>query len=394
MATERTDPVEPELSIIVPVRNGAGTLRACLEALVSAPGPARELIVVDDGSEDNSADIAASLGVRTLKYAHRLGCAGARNSGARHTTGPVLVFVDDDVVIHPSALQRISKFMSENPDYCAVFGSYDSEPGDPGFMSQYRNLLHHFTHQRGKCEAETFWTGLGAIRRSDFQKIGEFRSIPAVADVALGLELSDAGFRIRLDRDLLGTHLKSWTFTSILATDIFLRAAPWSEIILKRGRITDDLNTTLLNRIGVALAMATVGLAGLAAIIPGFCALAAVSLLGALLANTHLFKRYWKARGIVFTLGVVPLLFVHQLCCGAGLALALKRYVINATWPLHDGRVSVQPPNREAAGARPYHGSALASRWPATSEFEQFPVDGGTSQRGCTQSPLLLSPLE
>jgi len=120
MATERTDPVEPELSIIVPVRNGAGTLRACLEALVSAPGPARELIVVDDGSEDNSADIAASLGVRTLKYAHRLGCAGARNSGARHTTGPVLVFVDDDVVIHPSALQRISKFMSENPDYCAV----------------------------------------------------------------------------------------------------------------------------------------------------------------------------------------------------------------------------------------------------------------------------------
>ena len=143
----------PELSIIVPVHNGAGTLRACLEAVLSAPGPARELIVVDDGSHDNSADIAASLGVRVFRNPHNRGCAAARNSGANYTTAPILVFVDADVVIHSSALERISRFMLENPGYSAVFGSYDSEPDHPGFVSQYRNLLHHFTHQSGKLRS-------------------------------------------------------------------------------------------------------------------------------------------------------------------------------------------------------------------------------------------------
>ena len=351
MAAERTDPVEPKLSIIVPVHNGADTLRRCLEALLSAPGPARELIVVDDGSGDNSADIAASLGVRTLKHSHRLGCAAARNSGARHTTGPILVFVDADVVIHPSAPERISNFMSENRNYSAVFGSYDAEPTDPAFVSQYRNLLHHFTHQSGKCEAETFWTGLGAVRRSDFENVGGFRA-SSLGDIALGLDLSDAGLRIRLDRELLGTHLKTWSLRTMVSTDIFLRAVPWSGLILSRGRIADDLNTTLLNRVGVALAMATVAFTTLAAIIPAFGALAALSVLGTLLANMPVFKRFWKARGVIFTLSVVPLHFVHQLCCGVGFALALTRHFIDATAPLHDGLVSVETADRHSIGLR------------------------------------------
>src|SRR6476620_4467307 len=111
---------QPELSIIVPVHNGAGTLRACLDALLRAPGPARELTVIDDESRDDSAAIAVSMGVRTIRCAHNRGCGAARNSGEKETTGPILVFVDSDVVIQPDTLQRISKFMSENPGYSAV----------------------------------------------------------------------------------------------------------------------------------------------------------------------------------------------------------------------------------------------------------------------------------
>ena len=123
------------------MHNGAATLGGCLEALLSAPGPTRGLIVVDNGSRDDSADIAASLGVCTLRQLCNLGCSTARNSGSKHATAPILVFVDVDVVIHRDALQRISKFMSDNPDHAAVFGSYDCEPGDLRFVSQYRNLF-------------------------------------------------------------------------------------------------------------------------------------------------------------------------------------------------------------------------------------------------------------
>jgi len=335
----------PELAIIVPVHNGARTLRACLEALVSAPGPTRELIVVDDGSIDGSADIAAAMDVRIIRHRNTLGDGAARNSGVKQTTAAVLAFVDSDVVIHPDALQRISEFMSTEPGYAAVFGSYDAKPSDPGFVSQYRNLLHHFTHQRGNSEAETFWTGLGAMRRSVFQSAGGFRSdCRPIADVALGLQLSDAGFRIRLDQELLGTHLKAWTLRTMVVTDIFMRAAPWSEIILTRGRFSNDLSTSVINRLGVAFAIATVAFASLATMIPVFVALAKLSLLVGFLANTPVFKQFWKERGAIFTLGVVPLHFVHQLCSGIGFALALKRRFLGAVTPLRDGLASLEQP--------------------------------------------------
>ena len=116
----------------------------------------------------------------------------------------------------------------------------------------------------------------------------------------------------------------------MVATDIFLRALPWSEIILSRGRIADDLNTSVINRLGVALAIATIAIATLATIIPAFRALAGLLFIATLLADIHVLKQFWKERGPVFTIGVVPLHFVHRLCSGAGFAIALKQHYLDA----------------------------------------------------------------
>jgi GT2 family glycosyltransferase len=318
--------LNPELSIVIPVYNGAGTLRLCLEALQNAPGPTREIVVVDDGSNDDSVGVARSFGVRTIRHRDNHGCGVARNTGVEQTTAPILVFVDSDVVIHPDALLRISNFLSKHRDCAAVFGSYDAKPGDPGFVSQYRNLLHRFTHQKGNPEAETFWTGLGAVRRPAFQRVGGFNpKYAGIPDVAFGLDLSDAGFRIRLDRDLLCTHLKKWTLRRMVATDVFMRALPWSLAVLERRKMTNDLNTSTINRIGVALASATMAFGAAAAFVPALATLMALSLIGNVLANTSVLREFRKERGLIFALGVVPLHFLHQLCAAAGVALALQR---------------------------------------------------------------------
>lgn len=329
----------PALAVIVPVRDGAGTLHACLEAILSAPGPTRELIVIDDRSCDGSADIAAALGVRTAKVVGGPGgCAAARNYGVEQTIADVLVFVDADVVIHSNALTRIFDFMSKSPTYAAVFGSYDARPENANFVSQYRNLLHHFTHQSGNPEAKTFWTGVGAVRRPVFQAVGGFPSdCHGIEDIAFGLRLSDAGFRIRLDRQLLGTHLKAWTLRTMVATDTFVRAVPWSKLILSSGRMTNDLNTSVSNRLAVVLATSTVAFATLATISPTFRALAGLLFLATLVADIYVLKQFWKERGPAFTMGVVPLHFVHRLCSGIGFAIALTQHFLNArfrSWPL------------------------------------------------------------
>ncbi len=234
------------------------------------------------------------------------------------------------MVIDSDALQRVAAFLADSADYAAVFGSYDSEPGDPGFVSQYRNLLHRFIHQNGKRDAETFWTGLGAVRRSAFESGDGFRPNCPISDVLLGLDLTDAGFRIRSDPELLGKHLKPWTWRTMVTTDLFLRAVPWTEIILSRGGFTDDLNTSRTYRIGVAAANLAVAGLLIAVFIPAFLVIAALAFVTMLVANAQVLKEFRKERGVLFTLGVVPLHIVHQLCSSAGFAIGFVQHYLGA----------------------------------------------------------------
>ena len=313
----------PELSIIVPVYNSAQTLAPCLHALLDADGPSREIVVVDDASDDESDKIAQMPGVRLIKLESNGGPARARNEGVKRARSTTIVFIDSDVVIHSDALQRILPFFDENPEYCAVFGSYDAEPFAGTPVSLYRNLLHHFTHQCGQREAETFWTGIGAIKRSAFDHVGGFRDDAAVLeDVDLGLRLRDAGFRIALDKYLLGAHLKRWTLLSMMKTDVFDRALPWSKLAFERGGLGRQLNTTYGQRLSVFCACLTVILSVVSLGIPWAALLAAVSFLTFMALNVSLFRFFMRRHGIGFAAATVPLHLVHHLCAATGFALA------------------------------------------------------------------------
>jgi glycosyltransferase involved in cell wall biosynthesis len=324
----RAESALPKLSIIVPVFNGAATLRACLEALIEAPGPSREILVSDDGSQDNSVEIASSMGVSIIRSEVNRGVGAARNAAASRARAPILVFVDCDAVIHRDALNRMAAFLEVNPQFSAVFGSYDTKPTAPNFVSQYRNLLHHFTHQNGRFEAETLWTGLGAIRRSVFEHAEGFcEARPCLEDVELGLRLSSEGFRIALVPSLNCTHLKAWTLIGMAKTDLFSRALPWSTLLLERRRLTSDLNTNGNGRVGVAsISLAATSLP-LAAAWPGFglVTLAVMALL--MLSMQPLLQFFCRERGVLFAARCVPCHFIHLLCASAGFLMALLHYL-------------------------------------------------------------------
>src|SRR3972149_10896193 len=162
------------ISIIIPVYNTPHDLLECLSALRASSYPNSEIIVVDDASTDDTHLIATRTGVRVLRLTENSGPAPARNHGARHAKGNILIFVDADVVVSPGVISRMVKVFEEHPDVAAVFGSYDVSPRAVGLVSQYSNLLHHFVHQNCDPEASTFWAGFGAIRRSVFEEIGGF----------------------------------------------------------------------------------------------------------------------------------------------------------------------------------------------------------------------------
>jgi cellulose synthase/poly-beta-1,6-N-acetylglucosamine synthase-like glycosyltransferase len=316
----------PTLSVIVPVRNGAGTLAACLGAL-SGRGRV-EVIVVDDASSDGSGRIAERFGARVVRLAGRRGPGAARNAGAALASGAVLAFVDADVALHPGALDRIVAAFAAEPALDAVFGSYDDRPAVATMVGRYRNLLHHFFHQRASGTPETFWAGIGAVRASRFWSLGGFSEewCDGIEDIELGRRLRRAGASITLDRNLLGTHMKDWTRATMVRTDFCKRALPWTRLILAEGKLPTTLNASTDQRLGLLAALTAIACAFGSLWNPWWLAGASAALIGVLVINRALFALFRRLHGEGFMLGCLPLLLLYYAVAAAGFAAALAVY--------------------------------------------------------------------
>jgi glycosyltransferase involved in cell wall biosynthesis len=254
----------PRLSIIVPVHNGGQSLQLCLQALAASSRAPDEVIVVDDGSTDSSADQGWRHGARVVRHrgAPR-GPAFARNRGVETASGSVMVFIDADVVVH------------------------------------------RYTHQHSRREASTFWAGCGAVRRDAFTDVGGFDenyTRPSIEDIEFGVRLRKAGYHVWLCPEVLVTHLKHWNLLTLLRSDICDRAIPWTRLILRDARLPDDLNLDITARLSALAAWSLLlGLAfgfwhsflWIGAMLAGF---ALVTL------NVGLYRCYMQKGGVCLTL--------------------------------------------------------------------------------------------
>lgn len=146
------------ISVIIPLYNNAAFIDACLTAIYRCT-PSPQIIVVDDASTDGSADIAARYPCTLLRLGQNRGAAYARNLGAKHADSDILFFLDSDILVEADSLERIIEKFAANPELDALFGSYQKNTIPANYCSQYKNLLHHFTHQISSEEAATFCGG-------------------------------------------------------------------------------------------------------------------------------------------------------------------------------------------------------------------------------------------
>jgi GT2 family glycosyltransferase len=288
------------------------------------------VVAVIDGADGALAATAASIGATVLVLDERGGPARARNHGARATGRAILLFVDADVEVPVDLAARVAALFTAHPEVAAMFGSYDATPAAPGFVSQFRNLQHHFVHQTARETASTFWAGCGAVRREAFEQVGGFDESwtePSIEDIELGSRLAATGQTIRLVKDLQVTHLKQWRLGNMLANDLWRRAVPWSVLMLRDGGLIDDLNVKHRDRLSVVLAF--VALVALAAgwrspLWLGACA-AALALVVVL--NGAFFQFLRRQRGVPFAIGAVSLYWMYLLVCGLGFGVGLARHL-------------------------------------------------------------------
>ncbi|MBA2706929.1 MAG: glycosyltransferase [Gemmatimonadaceae bacterium] len=319
-----------QLSVIVPAHNSEAVLELCLSALEESDliRSSWELIVVNDGSTDRTAAIAGRYAERVVDLAGRpRGPAFARNRGAEVARASLLAFVDSDVSVAGDALRRLLEHLQRDAGIVGVFGSYDDRPTVGTFVSQYRNLLHHYVHHRNAGDSQSFWAGCGALRADPFHEVGAFdeRRYPRaqIEDVELGYRLRDRGYRLLLDPSIQCTHHKKWTLASMLRADLLHRGIPWMQLLLERGRVVGGTGPSLGagEKVSAALAGMTVFLLMSAAIFrrTELLVAAAISIVAIGVLNRNMLRWFSSKRGPAFaarTFGMVILYHITNVASG------------------------------------------------------------------------------
>lgn len=318
-----------KITVIVPATDEPPTLARSLDAIRAGSRAPDELLAI---TEPRGA-----------------GPAEARNEGARRARGELLVFVDADVVVHPDALARIEAAFTADPGLTALFGSYDDRPEAPGAVSGFRNLLHHQVHHAGSGAAETFWAGLGAVRREGFLDAGGFDVVryprPAIEDIELGMRLVARGGRIELDPAIQGTHLKRWSLAEGVRTDFGRRGVPWVELLVRSGGPTTTLNLGWAHR-----ASAIASLTALAALARRRPLPAAAAVAALVIINRDLYYLLLRRRGPFEAAAGIGLHVIHHATAGAALAVGIARSARASLAGVPPGRRQLMVAAQDAEG--------------------------------------------
>lgn len=190
---QQIDIREPELvSVVIPCYNQAHFLGEAIESALAQTYPHTEIIVVDDGSADNTAAVAARYPQVRLIRQENQGLAGARNTGTHASTGKYLTFLDADDRLLPEALAIGVEHLTAHPKCTFVYGGHNLIAGDGAHLS-----TAHLTNIEGNAYPALLrmnYIGMHATvmyQRAFLERAGGFNaSLRASEDYDLYLRLT------------------------------------------------------------------------------------------------------------------------------------------------------------------------------------------------------------
>ncbi len=316
------------ISVVIPVRNGARALDACLHAACAAALPDHEVVVVDDGSIDESASIAARHPCRLVRLEPGRGAGAARNAGAAASDGDTLFFTDADCVIGPPALARAATVLDAAGPRAVVGGTYETQPSDAGFFPSFQAVFVNYHETRRPDDPDYVATHAMVIRAADFRASGGFDEhfLPILEDVEFCHRVRRAGYRLRMDPLLLVRHHFGFGLFGSLR-NAARKARYWVRYSLRNHDLFADSGTASL---GLKAAGALAGLcwAGVAAAAilhhPAPLLPLPLLVLVAIAANRGLVRAFHAAGGAWFATaaaGYLVLIYPGAIAVGAAQGL-------------------------------------------------------------------------
>lgn len=253
----------PTVSFVIPVRNDAARLERCLRSiLANGTSVPFEIVVADNGSTDNSADVAARAGATVISLPDRA-VSEVRNDAVRRTRAPLLAFVDADQELAPGWLAAAAGLFG-SPSVWAAGADYHA-PGDGTWVQRVYDRFR--SHTAGPVPVDWLPSGNLVVRRTAFDRIAGFdTTLESCEDVDFCRRIREAG----------GTLVESAALRSIHHGDPrTLRALFLSELWRGRDNLRVSLRERLTLRSAPSVVIPVAYLLALAALVSGLVVLLA-----------------------------------------------------------------------------------------------------------------------
>lgn len=318
------------VSVIIPVRNREQQLRECLQGLKDQTLSPFEVIVVDDGSADGSAEMARSSGAIVLTMDGKYDANFCRNRGAEIARGSILLFLDSDVVPLPNVISQIEKAFAGG-DLDALVGLYSAVHPHRNPASQFKNLWIRYSYLTAIKDIDWIFGAVSAVRRDVYWSSGGFDGTMSMdqggEDLELGKRLIRKRHKITLDPLVEVMHLKRHTLTSLLQND-FQRSCGFVRIAMHVGHLKRSLTTGFVNvypsYIYSVLAAWLVMTAILGNRVFGLSSEVAIGAIGLhFLLNLPFLRFASSTNGVIFGIRCYGILFLDHIACGGGVIRGL-----------------------------------------------------------------------
>ncbi len=311
------------ISVVVPAFNAEQTIGACLDSLraQTAPRGDYEIIVVDDGSTDQTRAVAAARSIRVLTQPNR-GPAAARNLGAQNARGDILLFIDADSV---PDVRWIEAMTAPFADASIAGVSGEKKTRQTNLVARFVQLEYDFKYDRMDARGLTDFidSSTAGYRREIFLSNGGFdTTLMEAEDTDLSFRLAERGYALVLVRDAIVYHTHPESLVEFLRRKY--RYAIWRAVIYARypRKAASDTRTPLSQKMQIALAFLVLP-AIVGALFWNVFAWGVLALLAAFLTTTLKFAaRCWRASRLV-ALAAPAILLLSAYAGGTGALVGL-----------------------------------------------------------------------
>jgi len=255
-----------EISVIIPVYNAGKTIRKCLESILNSNFEKEfEVIIVDDGSTDDSIEKIQDLNVQVIRQENK-GCGAARNLGVRQSKSELVIFTDADVVFFPETLRKIYEHLKKDEvDYLSI--RYSKKPANDKWIHKYKALADYcyyydfiYTKKQkgGPIKGALISGGTESYKKKVFEAIGGFEAAMKGALIEQEKMILKLREKYKIVGDGRIKTMHHYPGFKKLVRDLFWRTIASMDIVCK-----DKYNQAYLKRNQIRVALGALSVVGL-----------------------------------------------------------------------------------------------------------------------------------